>query len=418
MPSVSVGSLQQFAQVSGNSVVACVPVTLTNSQTAATPTNLQQMVTVNSNNYNTYLASNLANVNWQDGNGNILNSWLESGNSNAATSSVYWVNLGSNTIAASGGTLTIYYCMYGTAVNALNTSNTGEFPTATGTYGQYDDGASVFTDYWNFAGTSVPSGLTVASGTSGTDYTFNNGLTLLTNTARIVSTATFNQNFVLEGYNDLTSNPTNGWVLGLYASSGNAYGMHTDQNPWGTTWYYNNGYNEISATGYAIPNYFIWQVVNNAGTITTNFDSPSYSPHFTATFSNGATGLPIMVGKRFDNAFSGQAMNDVFYWLRVRNLPPSNAMPSASFGSLALGGLPRPHGWALPASSSSSASAGLTATIERALGGMTGIAGESQSPGLGVGGPLSAALSARWILSPTDDHSSGLGTAVSEQEHR
>jgi len=336
MPSVSVGSLQQFAQVNGNSVTSCIPVTLTNGQSSATPASFQQMITVDSNTYNSNLASNLMNVNWQDGNGHILNSWLESGNSNAATSSVYWVNLGSNTIAASGGTLTIYYCMYGTAVNALNTSNTGEFPTATGTYGQYDDGASVFTDYWNFAGTSVPSGLSVASGASGTDYTFNNGLKLLTNTARIVSTATFNQNFVLEGYNDLTSNPTNGWVLGLYASSGNAYGMHTDQNPWGTTWYYNNGYNEISATGYAIPNYFIWQVVNNAGTITTNFDSPSYSPHFTATFSNGATGLPIMVGKRFDNAFSGQAMNDVFYWLRVRNLAPNNVMPSASFGSLSL----------------------------------------------------------------------------------
>ena len=338
MPSSSFGSLHVFAPVGANNVVACVPVTLTNSQSSATPANFQEMVTVNSNTYNSYLASNLSNVNWQDGNGHILNSWRENGICPRTPATSIGSTSALTSYRRTEGFFTVYDCMYGTSVNALNTSTTGEFPTATGTYGQYDDGANVFTNYWNFAGTSVPGGLTVASGTSGTDYSFNNGLTLLTNTARIQSTGTFNQNFVLEGYNDFISNAVNGWGFGLYSSSANAYGLHPDQSPWGTTWYYNNGYTEISGSGHAVPNYFIWQVVNNAGSITTNLDSPAYSAYFTATFSNGGTALPIMVGHRFDSFAQGQSMNDVFYWLRVRNLPPSNVMPSASFGSPGLSG--------------------------------------------------------------------------------
>ena len=45
------------------------------------------------------------------------------------------------------------------------------------TYGQYDNGTNVFYYYWNWAGTSLPSGWT-ASVSGGGSYSVNNGLTL------------------------------------------------------------------------------------------------------------------------------------------------------------------------------------------------------------------------------------------------
>ncbi|HMF30396.1 MAG TPA: hypothetical protein VKK79_03215, partial [Candidatus Lokiarchaeia archaeon] len=169
-----------FASVGGNTPLYYFPVTLANTQGSATPANLQQQITTNPSLYSAYYASNLANVNWQDGNGNILNSWLESGASSSSTTTVYWVNLGSNTIAANGG-LTIYEVVYATSVTAIDGTHTGAYPTYTGTYGQYDDGSNVFTAlYDNFAGTSLKAGWTTLSGCT---PTVNNGVTLTTSVA-------------------------------------------------------------------------------------------------------------------------------------------------------------------------------------------------------------------------------------------
>ncbi|MEM3844855.1 MAG: Ig-like domain-containing protein [Candidatus Parvarchaeota archaeon] len=143
-----------FAEVGGNAVQYYVAITITNSQSSATPSPFQQMITINSSNYSSYLASDLSNVNFQDGNGNILNSWLESGNSNTSTSTIYWVSL-PNGVAANSS-ITIYYCTYATSVNAFNNTNTGVAPQLTSTYAQYDNGTNVFTAYAN-AGSSTPS---------------------------------------------------------------------------------------------------------------------------------------------------------------------------------------------------------------------------------------------------------------------
>ena len=145
-----------FAEVNGNSVQYYIAITITNGESSATPSPFQQQITIDSDSYSSYLASGLSNVNFQDGSGNIIDSWLESGNSNTSTSTIYWVSL-ANGIGANSS-VTIYYCIYATTVNAFNTTNTGVAPQLTSTYAQYDDGASVFTNYWNFAGTTLPSG--------------------------------------------------------------------------------------------------------------------------------------------------------------------------------------------------------------------------------------------------------------------
>ena len=142
-----------FAEVSGNSVQYYISITITNSESSATPSPFQQQITVDSDSYSSYLASDLSNINFQDGNGNILDSWLESGNSNTDTSTIYWISLADG--IAANSSVTVYYCIYATSVNCFNTTNTGEAPQLSSTYAQYDDGASVFTNYWNFAGTVV-----------------------------------------------------------------------------------------------------------------------------------------------------------------------------------------------------------------------------------------------------------------------
>ena len=163
-------------------MVAYVTVTLTNSQSAATPTNFQQQLTVDWNEYASYLNSGVTNVEFYDSSNTILNAWCELSCSNTATSSTVWVNLGSDIIAATGGTLTIYLGFLSTSTNNMGNSGSsvwGEAPQLSATYGQYDDGKNVFTFYDNFAGTSISSAWDTV-GAAGT-YSVNNGLTVDSN---------------------------------------------------------------------------------------------------------------------------------------------------------------------------------------------------------------------------------------------
>ena len=218
--------------------------------------------------------------------------------------------------------------------NSIQYPYTGIAPYLTSTYGQYDNGNNVFNIYQNFAGTSLPSGWTVVSGTSGTDYVVNNGLQLKTTNA-FIEGPNVTQNFILEGYFQFISDAYNGWDFGVYSSSSSAYGMHPDgggTNTWASTWYYNNGYTQISGSGHPVGTgyYYIWQIINNAGSITINFDNPSYTTLYNASFTNSLSNAPIALGKRFDGNSADQSLNVIFYWIRVRAYPPNGVMPSFS----------------------------------------------------------------------------------------
>ncbi|MGC8580639.1 MAG: hypothetical protein ACP5MB_11400, partial [bacterium] len=310
-----------------------VPITITNSQSTATPAPFQQMITFNPSSYVQYESSNLGNIRFFQGSTELY-SWCESGCSSTSSQAVFWVKLPSG-IGANSGT-TIEMVFEPTSIN-YDGVYAGEAPQLSSTYAQYDDGASVFNNYWNFAGTSLSSSWTAISGTAGTDYKINNGLQLLTTTARLQGSNLY-QNFILEGYFQFISDASSGgWDFGVFSSTSSAYGLHADGNGgsgWASTWYYNNGYTEISTSGATIGSgyYFLWQLINNAGSITTNFDTPAYSKLFTASFTNSLSGAPITVGERFDNTHTGQAMNVIFYYIRTRAYPPNGVMPSYSFG--------------------------------------------------------------------------------------
>jgi hypothetical protein len=326
-------AVKGFAQINGNSVVAYIPVALTNSQSSATPTNFQQMITVDSNNFNSYLTSNVDNVNWQDGNGHILNSWLESGNSNTATSTVYWVNLGSNIIAANGGALTIYYCIYAPSVNALNLSNTGEFPTATGTYGQYDNGANVFTYYDNFAGTTIGSQYTQVTPSPGS-ITQNNGITVTTgsgnNYGGLILNTVYSTSSPLFWEGDVTS--VSGVASGLMAESGSAsssmgYGLNY--------WSGSVAYGSMSGgfTQSDIPNLQIGtgiMGVSWAGSSSQYYNKNYFFTSGTSSYLTLPSSEYYSIGMYWDSPSSSVS----FQWVRLRLLPPSNVMPTVSLGNL------------------------------------------------------------------------------------
>ncbi|MGD0977559.1 MAG: DUF2341 domain-containing protein [Candidatus Bathyarchaeia archaeon] len=142
----TLGLIHSARALSG--IVYSVAITLRNTQSVPTASPFQQMIQVDSAQYSQYEASNLQNVEFYDSNGMVIPSWLESGNSNTATDTIYWLNLPS--IPANSQTA-IYMGFASSSVNLFNTQKTGEAPQLSPTYGEYDDGANVFTSYQGFA---------------------------------------------------------------------------------------------------------------------------------------------------------------------------------------------------------------------------------------------------------------------------
>ncbi len=154
-PALITTTSNSIIQVSINTpsgIAAYVPITITNSQSSNTPLNFQQMVTVDSAAYSSYEASNLQNIEFFYANGIILNSWLESGNSNAASSTLYWLNIGSQIPASSS--LTVYMGFASQSTNLFNTATTGEAPQLSPSYAEYDEyvALSTVTICWKFRG--------------------------------------------------------------------------------------------------------------------------------------------------------------------------------------------------------------------------------------------------------------------------
>ena len=161
-----------------------VPITLTNSQTTAVSGGTKVSITMNWSNYSSYLDNQVDNYIFYNSAGIPLYSWLESGTANTSTSAVVWLKLDSNGIPAkvgsTNGTCTVFLWFYATGTNKLGSNNsnyTGWAPNLSGTYGQYDNGANIFVNYyrgdsttwWSVAGTagttsSAPSGSASAFG--------------------------------------------------------------------------------------------------------------------------------------------------------------------------------------------------------------------------------------------------------------
>jgi len=324
-----------------------VPITLSNSQSSATPSPFQQMITVNSLAYEQYEAGGLTNVAFYNASGTQLDSWLESGNSNTSTNTVYWVKL-PNGIPASSS-ITIYMRFYQPLSNMqFNSNNDGEAPqlscpnpsniTNCSTYAEYDDGANVFNFYDNFAGTSlntkywsIETGPSTYSG-----YTVDNGLSVWVSGqyfVQLVSNFTVNlinypviSDLYIASYSSslLTGRMSNGF------GSPPAYYLLTVPST-GLAAIYNLTNYDCAYESIKYPSNYIqsfswaatnseWAQVNYANTLTCIWN----------TFSISNYSLYI----RFDEGSYTYVESAVYRWVRTRAYPPSGVMPSVSFGSL------------------------------------------------------------------------------------
>jgi hypothetical protein len=324
-----------------------VSITLSNQQSSGTAANFQQMVFFNPSlsQYTQYEASNLSNIEFTSGapagqaGSTPMYAWLESGASTSATNTVAWVNLGSSTLGAAGSgsnTLTIY--MNFMPNNAPVTSGyTGYAPQlwcASGcfqtSYAQYDDGASVFTNYWNFAGTNLPSGW--INNPSG--ITVNNGITITGQTYALTTSNYGLSNYYLEGFVDFTNID-----LGISQPEFGYSNSKTSGTYWQVVGFDANqaggAFTATSSGSYTFSGPLLSTNVYKVYSIYLPSSSDAY---FYVNYSNFVTITSYIPTSQLPIGFSNMqaSSSDVYkaYWLRTRSYPPNGVMPSVSFGSV------------------------------------------------------------------------------------
>ena len=308
-------------------IVYSVPITLTNTQLVATPTPFQQMVAVSSVSFSSHEATNLQNMEFFDSSGNIIPSWLESGNSASSTHTIYWLLIASGIPASSS--ITIYMGFASSATNLFNSQTTGEAPQLSSTYGQFDDGNTVFDFYDNFAGTSLNTNLWTLHGTA---YTVNNKLTFTTGEGwtSVVSINSFNPETQVNdfyGYfTTLTTNPA--WKNFGFTSGQNIYVVTEDAptvtdyalfNNHGTTQWVNLGSASLSSSSV----FSVW----------TSTSSDYASINYGTTVGNAGgtfiTSCPVVIGE-----YGSDSGSLIAQWTRVRAQPPNGVMPTVDINGV------------------------------------------------------------------------------------
>jgi hypothetical protein len=316
-----------WASVSGNQPKYYIPITLTNNQNTQVASGTQIQLSINSNTNSSYYQSALLNVNFQDGSGNILYSWLESGETNISIASIYWMVINSS-IGASGGTLTIYQCIYNTSVIAMDGNYTGSEPNYTGTYGQYDNGANVFTLYDNFK--SFNSSIWTTTGSI--SYTMNNGLTVSGSSSgwgALLTNSTFGTGTIFE-FNGKMQAPSSNWYMVGYLDT-SSYNRGSFIITYSSTIV---GQQQNSSGGSATSTYgsppitAIWSVIIYSSSVShyeENYGSDN-------DVTSDAPSYPLPVG--FEPSYCGTGLSETYTWARIRTMPPNNTLPSESNGTI------------------------------------------------------------------------------------
>lgn len=135
-----------------------VSIYLFNNQPNSTGANFQQMITFNSLNYSAYEASNLGNIRFYQGSTELY-SWCEINCASSASNAIFWVKIPSG--IAAGGVAQVNLTFSPTTTN-YDDNYAGEAPSLSPSYGLYDNGANVFSLYFN--GNTNPSSFGAASG--------------------------------------------------------------------------------------------------------------------------------------------------------------------------------------------------------------------------------------------------------------
>lgn len=332
----------------------CIPLNIINTQTTATANNLQIMVPFNALNYSAYLSGNLQNIYvYNSSSGEQIPTWIEgnvlnfqqSTSMNTINNTILWVNLGTNTIPASGYTTQYYLGLGSLQTNFFIAGNQiGENPLLSATYGTYDNGANVFNYYQEFGNlVSLPSGWSYLGGGGGNP---------------IISFSTTNT--------ELQTNTNSGYFYGIYQNSpatmntfpsitdsylvmddssgeGEGFGLSNTSMYIGSSYYIQNYGGSPTNTLY---------FVNNVNSYAMNYNSPAspevyglsigsttsasaqinYINYYTSS-SLAAVDSPyysIVLGR----GSAGIASPMYIYWLLTRTYPPNGINPTVKSGNL------------------------------------------------------------------------------------
>ncbi|MGC8571822.1 MAG: hypothetical protein ACP5LH_00875 [Candidatus Micrarchaeia archaeon] len=327
-------------------IIGYVPITITNSQSTATSNPFQQAITVNSLAYEQYEAGNLQNIEFFYANGTIIPSWLESGNSNTSTSSLYWLKLIS---IPANSNIIIYMGFANLSTNLFNSATTGEAPELSSTYAEYDDGSNVFLNY--FRGDST-SGWTINAG-SGTTTSPSGaplaGNSLYAYSARgdyMYTTASLNNPIIIQyftyttGLGDFffTTSSSGAGTMSRLDSRGGYYiglaktaswtswdGPNSGKTASAKTWYQWS----IIVNGTEVADYYSTTFnYNSLGTVINPLSNTYTDSGGTETYTNNGNYIGI-IGDALGSSY-------ITYWqgIIVRAYPPNGIMPSASFGNI------------------------------------------------------------------------------------
>jgi len=374
-----------------------VPFTITNSTSTDTSAPFQQMVVVNPSLYTSYLASNLSNVQWYDSSGNVINSWLESGNSNTTTETVYWLKL-PNGIGANSS-ITVYMGIASTTTNMLNNTTTGEAPQLSATYGEYDNGANVFNFYDNFAGTSLNTSKWTSYYSS--YITVNNGITFGSGGLCFIETnSKYSISNIVEMYVESGIGSDSG-IMYVVDVNGNQY-TNADYGEWiaaGTSPGQAYNYTEADTrSNYSLSN-------GNAGSgANIGYPYPNTALIMGVNALSSQTNLYVNNNLVVDNtnevppqgnyyiALGGYESNLNVYYVRILAYPPNGTMPAISAGSLNTGSITISNTGIISASAGNGISVSgtnpltITNTGVLSLQGDTGSLSLSAGTGIGISG--------------------------------
>jgi len=334
-------------------IIYYAPITITNSQNTATPAPFQQMIQITESSFSGYIEynNNFANFEFFYKNNTIIPAWIESNNSGVLTT---WIKLPKGIPASNS--ITIYIGFASSTTNLLSSSGTtgiGEAPQLSSTYGQYDDGASVFNTYLNFEGTSLPSSFTASASSDGT-VRINNGLTLGTGTsdqpswAYILSTSTYSPQIVEFYMSGVPTSP--GGYGGVSTDWG--YSSSTSPGPQAQGPNYNNNFANLiggaiwSASGGF--QYQLWndntEVSSSSGALNTGLYGTYINPllfyyNYATELSSSTTVSSnnyLLLGISSAGSHAGSPAPETIQvdWFRTRAYPPGGSMPSVSFGSV------------------------------------------------------------------------------------
>jgi len=331
------------------------PITITNHQNISTPDPFQQLIKLNIQSLNQQLhVSNInasiiftgkyddngflgsgihtgtfANFEFTYSNGQVIPAWIEGNNSGVL---LIWLKLSSIPAKSS---ITIYLDIFSSITNLLSASGTfgiGENPLYSPMYGEYDDGASVFDFYDNFAGHYL----------NGNNWVYGGGGSIIVNNSVYETTTSYIYIMTKKDFNPVDT------ILDEYSgqASSNTYPVLSittgnQNNSNGYFFIINNVYDDYANGSYS----YTGSLVGNVGEILTgNILSVSwqsnnkevriidygYSDVGYGNISSSFYKLPSIIYYGIGLKMSSNGYINTT-WFRVRAYPPYGIMPSVYF---------------------------------------------------------------------------------------